>query len=228
LPDHRLIYVSVPKCASSRIKLTLSALLGRSPRSISEVHNRRTSGLKGPRQVGLPRFRAIAVDPRALRFSFVRNPYDRLVAGWAYWFRDQPLVAGHPPVDVYLAYRRHVAASLPAGAGRTLGFADFVTFATATATARIDAHWQLQADLLDVPGVTLNLVGKLESFDRDFARVLSHVRAPEKLRHQAILPVNESNRAACSTYYTQELADRVYRAYERDFDCLGYPRGLAR
>jgi Sulfotransferase family len=226
LPEHRIIYVSVPKCASSRIKAILSASLGRHPRSVTEVHNRKTSGLQGPQQVGLLRFCEIATDATVLRFSFVRHPYDRLVSCWAYWFRDKPLIAGQPLIDPYLAWRQQHASSFPEGVDRTLSFAEFATFATATARDRIDTHWHLQADLIHMPGLTLDFVGKLESFANDFSRVLTHLRAGEALRRQALLPLNASNHEPWSQYYSQELADRVYCAYEPDFDQFRYQRAF--
>jgi hypothetical protein len=226
LPDHRLIYICVPKCASSRIKMTLSALIGRSPKSAWEANKRRISGLKGPKHVGLSAFWRVAVDPNALRFSFVRNPYARIVSCWADKFRDTPLIPGRPSIDPYLAWRRRNDTSLPATADRTLSFAEFVLFATATANDRVDAHWQLQVDLLDMPGIALDFVGKIESFPHDFGCVLDHVRANDALRRRAVLPFNVSCHDACSSYYTRDLAARVYRAYERDFDSFGYRQTL--
>jgi len=227
LPDHRLIYICVPKCASSRIKMTLSALIGRCPKSAWEANRRRISGLKGPKHVGLSAFWRVAVDPSALRFSFVRNPYDRIVSCWADKFRGKPLIAGGPSIDPYLAWRRQNDRSFAEGADRTLSFAEFVLFATATANDRVDAHWQLQVDLLDMPGIALDLVGKIETFEHDFGRVLDHVRASDALRRRAALPFNVSCHDAWQDYYTRDLAARVYRAYERDFDSFGYPRALA-
>src|SRR4030081_477435 len=54
LPDERIVYVCVPKCASSRIKKTLSVLLGRHIQSPEEVYERKLSGLENPKGVGLP------------------------------------------------------------------------------------------------------------------------------------------------------------------------------
>jgi len=57
---HRLIYISVPKCALTTIKSALSALeLGLAPPP-DKVHTRRYSGLKSPTQVGLSAFRRLA------------------------------------------------------------------------------------------------------------------------------------------------------------------------
>src|SRR5262249_48184693 len=90
LTGHKIIYVCVPKCASSRIKRTLSGLLGRHIQSSEDAWERRRSGLKSPKCVGMRTFWQLSIAPHTLRFSFVRNPYSRLVSLWAHQFRDQP------------------------------------------------------------------------------------------------------------------------------------------
>ena len=80
LPEHRLIYVAIPKCASLTIRIALGTLIkGRRP-SLEDIYRRRRAGLRGPRQVGPSIYHRVALDPSALRFSFVRNPYARLVS----------------------------------------------------------------------------------------------------------------------------------------------------
>ena len=77
-----------------------------------------------------------------------------------------------------------------------------------------------------MPGITLNFIGKVESFDRDFTRVIDHVRAWDRLRPVPDLRFNASEHQPWPSYYTNILADTVYRAYERDFDQFGYPRKI--
>jgi hypothetical protein len=223
LPQSRLIYVCIPKCASTTIKATLSALSGRRSLPFEEVHKRRYSGFRSPYQVGPSTLCNLAHDAGTLRFSFVRNPYARLVSAWADKYRNKPLVRGNSFVDKYLAYRTSSDPALPEGAGVTLSFPDFVRFTTATADRRLDAHWQLQADLLDMPGIKLDLIGKVESFDEDFAHVLAHVGAQQPLH-----TYNSSAHEPWPEYYSNALAESVYRAYERDFDRLRYPRAISK
>jgi hypothetical protein len=223
---HRLIYVCIPKCASTTIKVALSALSGRIPASFEEVHQRRHSGLKSPQQAGLSTFHRLAQDPATLRFAFVRNPYDRLVSAWADKYRNKPLLPGDSFIDKYLGCRKSIDPALPSGAGAMLSFADFVRFAAATADRRLDAHWQLQHDILAMPGIALDFIGKVESFDQDFARVMAHAGVhPSWLgeRHR----LNQSAHRPWPEYYSSELADCVYRTYERDFDRLRYPRAIS-
>lgn len=223
LPDQRIIYVCVPKNASSRIKMTLSSLLGRTVKSEWEANKRKLSGLKSPKRVGLSVFHRLATDPQTLRFAFVRNPYARLVSCWLTKFRDVPLIPTNPSVRSYLAWRQHNDLSLPEGPTSTLSFDQFIDLATMTAKERVDAHWHLQAGLLDMPGIELNLVGRVESFARDFMRVLGHVQASDALRTDAIKRINPSDAGDWQNYYTSKLADRVYKTYEIDFDWFEYP-----
>jgi hypothetical protein len=226
LPEQRIIYVCIPKNASSRIRMTLSVLLGRSLKSEWEAHKRKLSGLKSPKRVGLTVFHRVATDPRTLRFAFVRNPYQRLLSCWLNRFRDVQLIPANPSVSSYLLWRQQNDRSFPAGPKITLSFGQFVNFAAMTARDRVDAHWHRQAGLLDLPGLELNLVGKVESFEKDFMHVLDHVQANDVLRDAAILPVNASDNVDLANYYTNELTSRVYKAYELDFERFQYPRKL--
>lgn len=225
LAERRILYIAVPKAASTRIRATLSAAIGRDTITSRKIHNRRASGLRAPRHNVLD-FYTVAMDPNALRFSFVRNPYDRLVSCWADQYRDKPLVAGDIYVDLYLKAKRELNDPLPEGADQTLPFTDFIQVVTANAERRLDMHWQLQSDILDVPGVAINHVGKIERFAEDFVRVLDHAGVKGELRRTAMQPFHSSKHGRTADYFTDALADRVYRAYERDFDGFGYARKL--
>jgi hypothetical protein len=226
LPAHKLLYVVVPKAASTRIRRTLARIDGRYVRTLKPSRWFRHSGPGGPRSMTMSSFHRLATGAGTLRFSFVRNPYARAVSCWADKFRDKPLVPGDPFIDIYLARRGEIDAALPAGADRTLSFADFITFLAAVTRLRCDIHLQVQDDILSMPGITLDFVGKVETFAQDFGRVLDHVRASAVMRREAVAAVNESDHEPWASYYTGDLADRLYRACECDFDRFGYPRAL--
>jgi len=231
VPQLKILYLAVPKAASSRIRSNLAALIGNDTVSgwTSDenwrVHNRKASGLQAPRH-GILQFHRLAVGPEALRFTFVRNPYTRLLSCWADQYRDRPLVPGYGRVEVYLAHREKADPALPFGPDKTLSFRDFVAFTCATSTWRIDKHWQQQGDIVELPGITLDMIGKTETFAKDFKRVLDHAGASDEVRRAAMPPLHTSARRRLSDYFTPDLADHIYRAYERDFDQFGYPRAL--
>jgi hypothetical protein len=161
-----------------------------------------------------------------MRFSFARNPYTRAVSCWADKFVGKPLTRGYFFIDGYLAARQQIDANLPVGADHTLSFPEFVIFAAAAANIHHDIHLQAQDDILNMPGIELDLIGKVETFDADFVHVLDYLKASGDIRSDATFAINESHHDDWPSYYTPELADRIYRAYERDFDCFGYGRAL--
>lgn len=226
LPQHKLIYLSVPKSASTRIRRTMAKVDGRFTRSLKSDRRSKYRGPCGPRNMTAGAFFRLAIDAETLRFSFVRNPYARAVSCWSDKFAGKPLIRGKPYIDAYLAVRSHIDPALPAGADRALSFAEFTVFAEAAAKSRLDIHLQAQDDLLTVPGISLDLIGKVETFDADFSRVLDHLNASEAVRRDATIPINESHHDDWTNYYTPELADRIYRAYECDFDRFGYTRTI--
>src|ERR1700755_648017 len=96
VPQLKILYLATPKAASSRIRSNLAAMIGndtvsgwRSDRNWM-VHNRKASNLQAPRH-GILQFHRMATSPEALRFTFVRNPYTRLLSCWADQYRDRPL-----------------------------------------------------------------------------------------------------------------------------------------
>lgn len=221
LPDHKLVYVSVPKSASTSIKMILSQLIGRHP-SPDQVHRRRVSGLPSPFEIGPGKFHRLVTDPATLRFTFVRNPYDRLVSAWADKFQGRPLRPGNAFIDRYLALRPLVDPTLPGEGSDELDFADFVIYASETAETRLDAHWQVQDDIVTMPGLVYDLIGHVETFERDIVPVLDHVGADAALRQDARIPLRKTAHLSWQDYYTPDLARRVRRAYQRDFDRFGY------
>src|SRR5215469_6297435 len=162
LAAHRLLYVVVPKAASTRIRRTLAQASGRYVISLKPSRWFTFSGPPGPRSMTKSSFYRLATAADTLRFSFVRNPYARAVSCWADKYRDKPLVPGDPFTDIYLARRREIDSALPAGADRTLSFADFITFLAAVTRERGDIHLQVQDDIVSMPGIRLDFIGKVE------------------------------------------------------------------
>ncbi len=226
LQRHKLIYVAIPKSASTRIGKTLAHVEGRFSRSLKSKKRSTYRGPYGLRNITVGSFYDVATDPRTLRFSFVRNPYARLVSCWADKFANKPLMPGDVFIDALLKYRHNGTHTLRAGIDQRLAFPDFVDYVIAADNDHRDSHYHPQHEILSVPGIKLDFVGKVESFDIDIIRVLDHVNATDDVRREARTLVNESHHDDWAKYYTRELANRVYQAYEQDFDRFNYPRAI--
>jgi hypothetical protein len=77
-----------------------------------------------------------------------------------------------------------------------------------------------------MPGIQFDMIGKVENFDQDFSRVLDYLNAGDDVRREASVALNESHHDDWQAYYTSELANRIYRAYEADFDRFNYARAI--
>lgn len=219
LPRHRLIYVSVPKAASTTIRSILSELQTSSKPPVEQVlYKRRCSGLLSPTLAGLTVFHEMASSADTLRFTFVRNPYARLLSAWSNKIAGKPLRPGDPYIDLYLN-SRPAARSQPA---QSLSFSEFVHFVHETIDESVDPHWDRQTARVSVQGLKLDLIGRVETFENDFVTVLHHARK-SSIR---IPRLNHSGPADWQPYYSAELANTVYRLYEQDFDIFGYPRRI--
>lgn len=211
VPQLRILYIAVPKAATSTVKSLLGSLMGRDVKTPRQAHKRRLSGLPGPAQMSRRTFFDIATGADSFRFTFVRNPYDRLVSCWLDKYQDKPLHGGDSFARLYLAARPTRA--------ETLSFPDFVSWAAETAAARVNAHWALQDDLVSMPGIALDHIGKVENFDADILPLLARTGLPAP-RHN----LNVSGAANRRALYTPPLAALVERAYARDFERFGYSR----
>jgi hypothetical protein len=228
--NKKLIYLQNPKVASTAIRHVLSELSGKKNIFFQRWRKGKYGNPPRIRHVGLETFFRLLHHRDALIFSFVRNPYDRLVSAWASKFEGLPLVGSsitgphRPVIDTYLEHRTSVDPKLPFGKDRTLSFAEFVEYSTAVAASSIEKHITLQSKLIDLPGVNANFIGKYENFNSDMERILARIQAGPEIAARFTRRVNASTRGKFSSYYTPDLTERVYKAFELDFDRFQYPR----
>lgn len=208
-PDHSYLYVVVPKAANSTIKRVLWRLLG------AEVTDGEAMGALhgGPGPfLGFPDLsagdlRAALRGPDTFRFTFVRNPYDRLVSA----YQDKILGLGqHRPIDY--------AATLGLEARPT--FEAFVRKVAAQPDEASDWHWMSQHRCALVDLVRYDFIGRVEQFDDDFARVLKRIGAGPG----AYDPGASVNRLGLGgeALFSDALAELAFKRYRRDFELFGY------
>lgn len=145
------------------------------------------------------------------KFGFVRNPWDRLVSCWA-----RKIVERSPrrPFDLDEATRK-----------RLEDFSVFVDWIATQDLKTCNPHFRLQCCLLDLSLV--DFVGRFERLDDDYAELCDRLDIPMTgYRHR-----NRSDRAQVSgagrsghyrEFYTDALAERVYRLYRKDIQVFGY------
>lgn len=209
LPEYGCIYVQNPKAACTTVLLWLHRIhLGNYEDSPTRLH----------RDHSLPRVEELGWDSvtrmlsgDAFRFSFVRDPIQRVESAY---------------LDKVVRHRRHGGRSLLL---RVLGLPDdpeqdvtldqFVAALEMQDPIRMDKHWRPQHLNLMHGLVDLDLIGRLETFDADLARIRAATGIPD-------LPVEtrrRSTRPDGSLFDGRhDLLRKVREVYARDFELYGY------
>ena len=161
IPGAKLLYLPMPKAASSSMVLMLSRLAAKeglmtateaalSGRELRHALSRRTS-------LGRKRYseaRGLLDDPDFFRFTIVRNPWSRILSAFLDKFvTTEPMPRIAARVVENIAAREGREPDMEAG----ITFRTFVTWLSAQEDTGLDQHWRSQSDLL----------GDLE-FDRCF------------------------------------------------------------
>ena len=215
---HRYVAMTVPKVGCTTIKMALQTWegCGPEPGRWGDVH----AGWAGPTLLAYPTAQIVEMlrSPDYLRFSFVRNPYSRLVSAWkSKLARDDPLY------DQLRASIRE-ACDYPFTDGQRAGpiaFRDAVECLLANPAA-FDDHWGRQADLLVADVIGYHIVGRFEHFAQDFHDILRRLRAPAQVIDIASQVYNPTPPMALAAVYEPPLARRVYDHYIADFETFGY------
>lgn len=144
------------------------------------------------------------------KFTFVRNPYSRLVSTYEYLKNG-----GNPSWPSNRDFCREVIDSYN-------GFSDFVLkWLLPEKTQWPKVHFYPQVHFLTIDGtISVNFVGCVERIENDFGEVC------QKLNIKAALPIRNrtrGNRRPVQEYYDKDaVIRRVQDVYRSDFESFGY------
>lgn len=189
-------YYRVPKAATSTVMRTLA------------YHDPHMPDVLG-NDVDVKRMFGHKLTPRMARFTFVRDPYTRVLSAYL-----DKIVAGRS----YKGTRDYATKMRQRGVEDT-GFADFVGYLERGGLYD-NKHWAPQVELL---GDTWMAVYRVECIIEDLEALCNHLfgewygvqDSSEGLTHAG---------AHARDYYTEELRERVYALYRKDFEELGYSK----
>lgn len=133
-------------------------------------------------------------------FSFVRNPWDRVLS-------------------LYGASRYWDTMTFPEFSEKIL-FSD----SPRKGPLKTESFLRNQVDWIsDNDGrIAVNMVGRYENFERDLTKIMSRIGAP--VGTYSIPHINKSIHPKIEEAYTPELVDRIGEIYSRDIEIFGYKR----
>jgi hypothetical protein len=224
--ERRYLYVTNPKVASTTVRNRLRELNGFPPLDDPrDVMGHKGSGFWMPKTMTRGELKEVCTSPAYFRFSFVRNPFDRIVSAYTYFqqgIEARTETADHKP--------RFLRAVDPKRDEKTWRRMDFPTFVRAVCldTAYVqDQHWRTQSDLLKLGLIAYDFVGKMESFGADMTKVLERLGAPDEVKARADQKTNQSRRgASVASHFDRATADLVRQKFAEDFRAFGYSLDL--
>ena len=209
-PQHGFIYLNNPKVGCSTIKSSLwLAMTGQNP-----------ADLKRPVHVveGSP-FVSRLTDPAAVReafiFTFVRNPFQRIVS--AYLNKVQTRT---DKVWTGFATRRGWNPE------EEMSFDGFVERLSGVPPEEQDPHWRAQHLNILYPFVRPNLIGDLDSLDRVLPQVLARLVPGQAKVVQGRRHSTAAREVWSGFFGDKATLDRVLTLYAGDFTAFGYAPAL--
>lgn len=224
-PVYHYFCMAIPKAACSKIKLVLQQLEGLPlPSEPLRIHYRDTPGLRF-----VPSIADFATADGVeiltandwFRFTFVRNPYARLFSA----YKSQVMDLRSPYVGFRESIRQQAGyPTLPGSPLGRVGFADFVQYIAKQPDDQRDGHWKSQTGSLHLDTIRYDFVGRVETFEADFTKVLHRFEAPIELLVTLDERVNTTTQIPLAAVYNKTLADLVYTIYADDFATFDYAR----
>jgi chondroitin 4-sulfotransferase 11 len=207
----KLVYLSVPKAACTAIKLALAKAIGIVFEPDQDIEYIVHFHPKWHREGG----RLTQAQSGYYRFSFVRDPFDRLVSCYrSKIFFKQTAKTVTP---LYASYYF----SLPVN----ISFADFVQRVVRIPDSLADSHFKSQyAMLYHGEELQVDTVGRFEHLDEDWKPIAARYNLDPTLAQSNV----SKNKPGCHNdyrlYYTEPLARLVYERYRKDVQVFGYEK----
>jgi dermatan 4-sulfotransferase 1 len=204
---YQFVYFRIFKAANSTIVASLyNAETLQVITSLSKLQGIKDHYYERPSTLSFDQVNKVQKD--YFKFTFVRNPYTRVLA--AYLDKIVSNEAGK---------RDMVAKFLEKPANSAISFNDFLDYLE---NGGIDhnAHWARQMDLLAIPVAELNFIGKTENLTEHLNYVLSSIFET----NQTIVSVREHATSASRSIRDLDKAtkDRICKLYEVDFEHFDY------
>ena len=186
--EKKFIFVHVPKTAGFSVTSGLGIpVVGHHPLSSILKNNSECEGY--------------------LKFSFVRNPWDRAVSAFHYMQKGG---AGKQNKEDYRDFKKYFIPSK--------SFEEFIKSNLFNIIVDTQQHFQAMTYYLDG---NLDFIGRFENLQEDFNTMCNKIGIPkQKLPHE-----NKTNHKHYTQYYDDETRQIVGEKYAKDVEAFGYKFG---
>lgn len=220
--EYKFIFCPIPKNASTTLKRLVLQLEGvdvslKQDRSRINTHARVNDLTLGRMSL----FNSVEClnDPEYFKFTFVRNPWERLVSAFYSKFvklspEKQPNFVRHVIENIY-SYENALA-----DYKKSISFKQFVEYLARTDDQNLNEHWKPQASFLS--NVEFTFIGRMEKFPEDMKYLLEELNIPDEYslenRNKTKYGLIEKNLSPSelSSLHALEIKERgLYVTYDR-------------
>ncbi len=150
-------------------------------------------------------------------FTFVRNPYDRLLSCYIQKVYNPALSNLTNRYFINGEDRQFVKGYGNLMGFKKMSFSDFVHFVTKIPDEHCDPHFSPQHRLLDLE--TLDFIGRLENFEQDFSYIKEQISLSDDIKPEKRMTTKHG---PYQSYYDDELRKMVAKKYARDLEIFNY------
>jgi FkbM family methyltransferase len=224
--ERNFIFAYVPKVACTNWKCILRYLDGHENYLDTKIaHDREKSGLLYLSD--MPNRDELLSDPSIRKFTFVRDPYTRILSAYANKIEPITQKSYSFENDAYFTRIWHRIEQFRIDRFPDKARIDFECFLAWLEMSgdplTKDEHWVPQEEILGFEENKYDFIGRFENIERD-AKALLHLMGcdiPFPSREAVGFPgTNAATRSA--KYYSDEAISAVQRIFKRDFQYLGY------
>lgn len=214
---HKYVYLAVAKAACSTIKKRLLDYeVSPFKYKNREIHaDIFSSPFVKPYQLDEETLRQVLFSGEFYRFSFVRNPCVRVLSAYL------EKIVCHKPQSREVLRALDLPFDNDAIASTDLTFEEFIQSIEKTSLRSLNKHWRPQFMLLLHPFLEFDFIGKVESFEDDWAEVAAKIGLTDDA-DENVLWHQTSAREKLDQYYSSNLVGRVSNVYRKDFEVYGY------
>lgn len=209
-PDTKIAYLEIAKAATTSIK---AALFNVGEEEDYNIIHQKTGHQKDLRVI-LPRIEHFTAYKykEHFKFTFVRNPLDRLVSCYKNKYHTDKKYVGTSMERLYFdpylfGYMKE-----------DRGFKEFVRKISKIPLALADPHFVPQSFIIfDKKGKKrVDYIGKFEDLENDWSVI------KERFNLTPLPHYNKTNKGNWMNYYDREAAELAYKYYEKDIKSFGY------
>lgn len=219
---HQYFFLENPKVASTSILRKLQQIeFGDQQSAVNDPHERSSSPIPKMSTLDGATQHKILNAPEIFRFAFVRNPYSRLLSAY-----QSKIKAGLRSKAEVLAVINNVSKEEITDLSQEVSFAQFVDVVCKQEPFDMNPHWNLQSDQILIDHIDYDFIGRFEKLDQDFEYIRSRLFGNE----QPGLTQSKNrtgSSASLADFYTGDLAEKVYKKFQCDFENFGYAEDFA-